>query len=58
MPNKLTYEYVKNFINKENELVSKKYINNRELLEILCKKCNKIFFQCFGNYNRGCLVYF
>ena len=54
MPNKLTYEYVKNFINNENELISKEYINNRELLEILCKKCNKIFLQCFGNYHRGC----
>lgn len=54
MPNKLTYEYVKNFINKENELISKEYNNNRKLLEILCKKCNKIFLQCFGNYNRGC----
>jgi hypothetical protein len=54
MPIKLTYEYVKDFINNENELISKEYINNRELLEILCKKCNKKFFQCFGNYNRGC----
>lgn len=53
MQHRLTYEYVKNFVDKENTLISKEYINNRKLLEILCKKCNKIYLQCFGNYGRG-----
>lgn len=54
MPQKLTFEYVKNFINQENILISKNYTNNTTLLEIKCLKCNNIFYQCFQNYHRGC----
>lgn len=50
---KLSLEYVKEFINKENTLISNEYINNKKLLEILCSKCNKIFKQTFSNYNQG-----
>lgn len=53
MPKKLTFEYVKNFIDKENELISKMYINNKELLSIKCKKCNEIYNQCFSSYHMG-----
>lgn len=54
MPNKLTFEYVKNYINKENQLISTEYNNNRQLLIIKCNRCNKNYSQCFANYNRGC----
>ena len=53
MPKKLTYEYVKEFINKENLLISTEYINNKELLEIECKICNEIYNQTFDRYNTG-----
>lgn len=36
MPLKLNYEYVKDFINKENNLISTEYITNKELLDIKC----------------------
>lgn len=53
MPKKLQFEYVKNFINRENELLSTIYNNNKELLIIKCKKCNNIFNQCFSSYHIG-----
>jgi len=53
MPTKLSFEYVKNFINKENELISTIYNNNKELLIIKCKKCNENFKQCFSSYHLG-----
>ena len=54
MPAKLTFDYVKEFINKENELISTEYINSKELLEIRCKKCSIVYQQCFSSYHRGC----
>ena len=53
MPNKLTFEYVKNYINKDNELISKKYINNKEFLDIKCHKCLSVYKQNFARYHRG-----
>lgn len=53
MPKKLTYEYVKNFINNENLLISTTYNNNKELLIIKCNKCNEHFNQSFSSYNQG-----
>lgn len=32
----LTYEFIKNYINKEDKLISDKYINNKTLLDIKC----------------------
>lgn len=53
MPKKLTYEYVKSFINEENYLISTTYNNNKELLIIKCNKCNENFNQCFSSYHLG-----
>jgi len=57
MPKRLTFEYVKEFINKENKLISTSYINNNQLLQIKCLKCNKVYEQIFSSYNRGCRCY-
>ena len=40
MPKKLTYEFVKKFINQENKLISTDYINNKDLLSIKCHICS------------------
>ena len=53
MPLKLSFEYVKNFIDKEQLLISTKYNNNKDLLEIKCNICNEIYEQTFDRYNRG-----
>jgi hypothetical protein len=53
MPKKLSFDYVKNFINQENELLSTTYINNKALLLIKCKKCDNIFNQNFSSYHIG-----
>lgn len=45
MPNKLTFEYIKEFINKENLLISIEYINSKEKLKIECKTCKEIYNQ-------------
>lgn len=50
---KLMFEYVKDFINKENELFSKTYINSKELLDIKCHKCSNVYKQNFARYKRG-----
>ena len=40
MPNKLTYNYVFNFIKEHgDELISSEYVNNKTRLEIQCHKC-------------------
>lgn len=57
---KLTYEFVRDYINKEDELISTEYINNKILLDIKCKDCNSIYKQNFDRYKRefrhnGCL---
>lgn len=53
MPSKLSYDFVKEYINKEEFLVSTDYKNNKELLEIKCKICNNIYLQTFDRYRRG-----
>lgn len=47
---KLSYKYVKDFINKDgNELISEAYCNISKKLEIKCK-CGNIFHRNFNNY--------
>lgn len=53
MPAKLTFEYIKEFINKEQLLVSTEYTNNKQLLQILCNECEKTYEQNFDRYSRG-----
>lgn len=53
MPNKLTFEYIKDFINKEELLISTEYLNNKSLLEIQCNICKKKYNQNFDRYKRG-----
>ena len=53
MPNSLKYEYIKNIIEKEDELISESYKNNKQLLEIKCNLCNEIYKQTFDRYYRG-----
>lgn len=53
MPVKLTYEYVKKYIDINDELISKEYNNSKMKLEILCKKCNTIYLQRFETYRLG-----
>ena len=53
MPKKLTFEYIKKFINKENLLVSTEYINSNTKLKIECNKCKEIYNQTFSLYSRG-----
>lgn len=50
---KLTYEFVKDYINQENELISTEYDNNKVLLDIKCKDCNEIYKQNYDRYRRG-----
>jgi hypothetical protein len=37
MPKKLTFEYIKEFINKKELLISTEYINSKEKLKIECR---------------------
>jgi hypothetical protein len=53
MPPKLNYEEVKKFIDKEDELISKEYINSKTLLDIKCRKCGEIFQQIYTSYRIG-----
>jgi hypothetical protein len=53
MPNKLTIEHVKEFINKEQLLISTQYINSKTKLEIQCNICNEKYNQNFDRYKRG-----
>lgn len=53
MPKKLSFEFVKEFINKESLLISTHYTNTIEKLTIKCLKCNKIREQVFKNYQTG-----
>lgn len=53
MPNKLTFEFVQEFINKEELLISKEYKNNKSLLEIQCNICKENYNQNFDRYKRG-----
>jgi hypothetical protein len=53
MPNKLTFEYVQEFINKDELLISKEYINNKSLLQIQCNICKENYNQNFDRYKRG-----
>ena len=44
MPKKLTYDYVRDYIqSKGDELVSTAYVNSNTLLDIKCNKCNTIY---------------
>lgn len=53
MPNKLTFEFVQEFINKEELLISKEYVNNKSLLKIQCNICKESYNQNFDRYKRG-----
>jgi hypothetical protein len=53
MPRKLTYEFVRDFINKETKLISTEYTNNKILLQINCNICNHIYNQSFDRYKAG-----
>lgn len=53
MPKKLTFEYIKEFINKESLLISTEYINSKEKLYIECKICSKIYNQTYEHYKKG-----
>lgn len=53
MPNKLTIEYIKEIINKEQLLISTVYINSKTKLEIKCNICNEIYNQTFEHYKKG-----
>lgn len=49
MVKKLTYEFIKKFIEKENILISTDYINNKLLLDI----CSENYNQNFDRYKNG-----
>lgn len=53
MPTKLTFEHIKEIINKEDLLISTMYINNKTLLEIECNICREKYSQNFDRYKRG-----
>jgi hypothetical protein len=54
MPQQLTYEIVKEYIEKDGDiLISKSYSNNQELLEIKCYKCNKIYKKDYRSLRAG-----
>ena len=53
MPNKLRFEYIKDFINKEELLISTEYINSKTLLEIKCNICKENYEQIFSRYKNG-----
>ena len=53
MPTKLTFEQIKEMINKEDLLISSVYINNKTLLEIQCNICKEKYNQNFDRYKRG-----
>lgn len=54
MPSKLTYEYVKSYIEgKGDTLVSLEYNSTKKLLEIVCGVCTKKYTQAFERFNQG-----
>lgn len=53
MPKKLTFEYIKEIINKEELLISTEYINSKEKLKIECNKCKEIYNQTYEHYKKG-----
>jgi hypothetical protein len=54
MPTKLSYETVYNYIkDKGYELLSKEYITNRNLLQLKCGKCEKVYEQTFTRFKMG-----
>jgi hypothetical protein len=53
MPNKLTFEHVKEFINKEQLLISTIYLNSKSLLDIQCNICKESYKQNFERYKSG-----
>lgn len=53
MPIKLTFEAVKNIIDQEETLLSNNYINNKQILDILCKTCKSVYQQTYDRYQRG-----
>jgi len=54
MSKKLTYDYVKNYIENEGySLVSKEYINNRDILSVKCDN-GHIYNTSFGNFKASC----
>jgi len=57
MPEKLTYEYIKNFVNETGEtLLSEDYKNTHTKILIKCKKCSNEYYMTFYNfrYNHRC----
>jgi hypothetical protein len=50
---KYTFQQVKEFIDKEDELVSTEYINSQEKLKIKCRKCSEVFEKAFTVYKKG-----
>jgi uncharacterized CHY-type Zn-finger protein len=54
MPTKLSYEAVYNYIkDKGYELLSKEYITNRNLLQLKCGKCEKVYEQTLSGFKMG-----
>ena len=54
MPKRLTYQEVYDFIkSKGDELISKEYINSKNVLEIKCGVCHKIYKQLFRIFREG-----
>jgi hypothetical protein len=53
MPQRLKYDFIKSIINKEDQLISDNYTNNKQLLEIKCNLCNQMYKQTFDRYYRG-----
>lgn len=50
---KLTYEFVRDYINKEDELISTEYVLSHKLLNIKCHLCDNIYLQNFSRYQMG-----
>jgi uncharacterized CHY-type Zn-finger protein len=54
MPTKLSFEHVYNYIKEKGyELLSTEYKTNKDLLDIKCKDCDKIYKQIFDRFKRG-----
>lgn len=50
---KLTYEFVKDYINQEDELISTEYVLSHKLMNIKCHLCENIYLQNFSRYQMG-----
>lgn len=54
MPSKLSFEFVKNYIEQNGDkMISEIYKNNLDFLEIKCGKCGEVYKQTFSSYQRG-----